>query len=53
MFATIKEALATTVLEGTGRGGGGCINEGEVYRTDTGKVFLKRSSKEKVYFIWL
>lgn len=47
MLATIKEALGTSVLEGTGRGGGGCISEGEVYRTDTGKVFLKKNSKER------
>ncbi|KAK8378055.1 hypothetical protein O3P69_018777 [Scylla paramamosain] len=47
MFAAIKEVLGTSVLEGTGRSGGGCINEGEVYRTDTGKVFLKKNSKEK------
>lgn len=47
MLSAIKEALGTTVLEGTGRGGGGCISEGEVYHTDTGKVFIKRNSKEK------
>lgn len=53
MLAAIKEALGTTVLEGTGRGGGGCISEGEVYRTDSGKVFLKRNSKERVSFFVL
>lgn len=47
MLATIREALGTKVFEGTGRGGGGCISEGEVYCTDTGKVFLKKNSKEK------
>lgn len=47
MLAAVKEALGTSVLEGTGRGGGGCISEGEVYRTDTGKVFLKKNSKER------
>ncbi|XP_053653448.1 ketosamine-3-kinase isoform X1 [Cherax quadricarinatus] len=46
MFAAIKEALGTQRLEGTGAGGGGCISEGEVYKTDTGKVFVKRNSKK-------
>ncbi|XP_042220807.1 ketosamine-3-kinase-like isoform X2 [Homarus americanus] len=47
MFAAIKDALGTTRLEGTGRGGGGCINEGEVFKTDAGKIFLKKNSKSK------
>ncbi|XP_045602973.1 ketosamine-3-kinase isoform X2 [Procambarus clarkii] len=47
MFAAIKKSLGTARLEGTGTGGGGCVNEGEVYKTDTGKVFLKRNSKSK------
>lgn len=48
MFAAIKEALGTERLESTGRGGGGCINEGEVFKTDKGQIFLKRNSKSKV-----
>lgn len=47
MFAAIKEALGTERLESTGRGGGGCINEGEVFKTDKGQIFLKRNSKSK------
>ena len=50
MFEQIKEALNTTKLISLGEGGGGCINEGEVYDTDNGKVFIKRNSKEKVCF---
>lgn len=50
MLAAIKEALGTAVLEGTGCGGSSCINEGEVFTTDTGKVFLK-NSKPKVNVI--
>lgn len=48
MLSAIKEALGTTVFEGTGSGGRGCISEGDVYRTDRGKVFVKKNSKEKV-----
>ncbi|CAB3371022.1 Hypothetical predicted protein [Cloeon dipterum] len=29
-----------------GGGGGGCINEGDAYETDRGKVFVKRNSKK-------
>ncbi|XP_067141055.1 ketosamine-3-kinase-like [Centruroides vittatus] len=43
--AKVKEILKTSVFERTGKSGGGCINEGEGYRTDTGEVFLKRNSK--------
>lgn len=48
MFAAIREVLGTSRLEGTGQGGGGCISDGEVFKTDTGKVFIKRNSKNKV-----
>ncbi|XP_071542998.1 ketosamine-3-kinase-like isoform X2 [Panulirus ornatus] len=47
MYSAIKEALGTSRLESTGQGGGGCISEGEIYKTDTGKVFIKRNSKNK------
>ncbi|RXG51171.1 hypothetical protein Avbf_06658 [Armadillidium vulgare] len=45
MELIIKEALKTSILKTTGRGGGGCINEGEIYHTDNGKVFIKQNSK--------
>lgn len=45
MEARIKEVLKTTKLRATGRGGSGCINEGEAYETDSGEVFIKRNSK--------
>lgn len=46
MFDIIRSKLGTTRLETTGRGGGGCINDGEIYNTDDGKVFIKRNGKE-------
>ncbi|XP_068224688.1 ketosamine-3-kinase-like isoform X2 [Palaemon carinicauda] len=47
MYDAIREALGTSRFVATGQMGGGCINEGEVYEVDHGKVYLKRSSKEK------
>lgn len=44
----IKEALGTVTLKPSGKGGGGCINDGEAYFTDTGTVFVKRNSKSQV-----
>ena len=51
MLAEIKEALGTAVLVGTGHGGSSCINEEEVFTTDTGKVFLKKNCKPMVNVI--
>ncbi|GAB6022736.1 hypothetical protein CHUAL_006831 [Chamberlinius hualienensis] len=47
MDEEIKAKLKTKLLKRTGRGGGGCINEGECYETDQGKVFVKRNSKSE------
>lgn len=47
MEARLKEALKTTTLRSTGKGGGGCINEGECFQTDSGEVFIKRNSKKE------
>uniref|UniRef100_A0A1Z5L5U7 protein-ribulosamine 3-kinase n=1 Tax=Ornithodoros moubata TaxID=6938 RepID=A0A1Z5L5U7_ORNMO len=41
----LKKALKTTKLRGTGIGGSGCINTGECYDTDTGRVFIKQNPK--------
>ena len=30
----------------TGRGGGGCISQGEVFSTDKGKIFVKKNTKK-------
>lgn len=48
MESILKKALNTKVLKRTGRGGGGCINEGEAYLTDSGTVFVKRNGKSQV-----
>ncbi len=29
-----------------GRGGGGCISQGEVFSTDKGKIFVKKNTKK-------
>ncbi|EEC08540.1 ketosamine-3-kinase, putative [Ixodes scapularis] len=47
MDALLKEALGTTKLRATGRGGSGCINQGECFETDSGYVFIKRNSKDR------
>ena len=48
MFSIIKDHLGTTRFDPTGISGGGCINDGEAYETDSGKVFVKRNGKAKV-----
>ncbi|XP_031551452.1 ketosamine-3-kinase-like isoform X2 [Actinia tenebrosa] len=37
----LKQELNTKTLEYTGHFGGGCINEGQSFKTDTGVVFVK------------
>ena len=44
----LKSALNTAKLESYGRGGGGCINEGEGFLTDHGPVFVKKNRKSEV-----
>ncbi|XP_064613414.1 ketosamine-3-kinase-like [Liolophura sinensis] len=44
MEEVIKEALGTQTLTRLGVGGSGCINKGEGYQTDQGKVFIKENS---------
>lgn len=50
MEEALKTALGTKTLKITGHSGGGCINQGEAYITDTGTVFVKRNKKSKVRF---
>ncbi|GFG35449.1 hypothetical protein Cfor_09107 [Coptotermes formosanus] len=45
MDELLKEVLGTVTLKKTGKGGGGCINEGEAYLIDTGTVFVKYNKK--------
>lgn len=48
MESVLKAALKTSTLTRTGQSGGGCINQGEAYITDTGTVFVKSNKKSKV-----
>nr|CAD7579828.1 unnamed protein product [Timema californicum] len=48
----IKKTLGTATLKKTGVGGGGCINEGEAYFTDTGTIFVKRNAKKKAKLLF-
>ncbi|KAJ1530476.1 hypothetical protein ONE63_005375 [Megalurothrips usitatus] len=47
MEALLKETLNTSTLKRTGQGGGGCINQGEAFITDTGTYFVKSNGKSK------
>jgi fructosamine-3-kinase len=51
MDELLKETLRTVTLKKTGKGGGGCINEGEAYLIDTGTVFVKYNKKPQVNYI--
>lgn len=48
MDELLKEVLGTVTLKKTGKGSGGCINEGEAYLVDTGTVFVKYNKKPQV-----
>ncbi|XP_068204889.1 uncharacterized protein [Palaemon carinicauda] len=48
MYDAIQETLGMSPFIATSQMGGGCINEGEVYEVHLGKVYLKRSSNEKL-----
>lgn len=48
MGELLKEALGTVTLKKTGKGGGGHINKGEAYLTDTQTVFVKYKNKPQV-----
>ncbi|XP_030063896.1 ketosamine-3-kinase isoform X1 [Microcaecilia unicolor] len=45
MESLLREALGTSVLAATGHSGGGCISQGQSYRTDSDSVFVKRNHK--------
>jgi protein-ribulosamine 3-kinase len=49
MEAKIKAALGLNHLTSVrGRGGGGCISQGDAYESDKGMLFVKRNSKQDV-----
>ena len=45
----LKKELHTTKCQGLGFAGGGCINEGQSFDTDDGKVFVKVNDKSGVF----
>ena len=38
------EGLGYSGVKRTGRGGGGCISQGELYLTDQGRLFVKQQT---------
>ena len=47
MEALLQKELASSRVVSLGRGGGGCISNGQSYETDSGRVFVKRNSDQK------
>lgn len=45
----LKKELQTTQCHGLGHACGGCINEGQSFDTDNGKVFVKVNDKSGVF----
>ena len=48
MEALLKKELPTTALKCLGRGGGGCISNGQSYEVDSGRIFVKHNVDKKV-----
>lgn len=42
----LKEKLGYTYVKRSGKTGGGCISQGEMYHTDRGKIFVKENARE-------
>ncbi|XP_072024143.1 ketosamine-3-kinase-like [Amphiura filiformis] len=47
MEAILKSTLGVTHAKSIGRGGGGCISEGQTYETNKGKYFVKVNHKSE------
>lgn len=45
----LKKELHTTKCQGLGFASGGCINEGQSFDTDHGKIFVKVNDKSGVF----
>ena len=43
----MKEKLGYTFVKRSGKTGGGCISQGEMYHTDQGKIFVKENAREE------
>ena len=42
----LKEKLGYTFVKRSGKRGGGCISQGEMYHTDQGQIFVKENARE-------
>ena len=50
METVLKSTLGVSRARAIGRGGGGCISEGQTYDTDKGKFFVKVNHQSEVSF---
>ncbi len=48
MEKLIQKELGYSTMKTFGSGGGGCISNGQSYKTEQGKIFVKMNSKPKV-----
>ncbi|NP_001086297.1 fructosamine 3 kinase related protein S homeolog [Xenopus laevis] len=53
MEALLRNELDTALLKATGHIGGGCINQGQSYDTDRGRVFVKINHKPEAKQMFL
>uniref|UniRef100_A0A803J6Y3 protein-ribulosamine 3-kinase n=2 Tax=Xenopus tropicalis TaxID=8364 RepID=A0A803J6Y3_XENTR len=53
MEALLRKELDTELLKATGHIGGGCINQGQSYDTDRGRVFVKINHKPEAKQMFL
>ena len=53
MEALLQNELASSRVVSLGRGGGGCISDGQSYETDSGRVFVRRNSDQKATILTL
>jgi protein-ribulosamine 3-kinase len=52
MEELVRTALGCQSVRATGRGGGGCISQGQVFIVDDkDQVFVKENEKAKVHFV--
>ena len=45
METFLKDQLGYTFVKRSGRGGGGCISQGELFHTDQGKIYVKENHR--------
>ena len=45
----LKKELGLSFVKKSGSSAGGCINSGQGYETDQGKIFVKMNEKKEVF----